>query len=250
MRDRFYKQSGSYGAANWSDLADNLNACIRFEDPSSVTTTGAHAFCTVGAACSKISRSGKETMDGFGPLKLAHQVVWGKSKPIVATFTYPPIPLAQIRSMGKFVATLVILWFVLITASHFIAIWILNPSNLQRFVDRGIPVYGRVVSKDEENHRLVVYSYDVDGVQYTGSGHGGAGNPPFDQIVVGQEILVFYDREKREDSIMGYPQTDLQSTNQFVWAITITLPIFPVIAIGALLFGLHRHRLREKREIS
>jgi hypothetical protein len=76
-----------------------------------------------------------------------------------------------------------------------------------RRLSNGISIYGRVVSKDPENHQIVRYSFVVGQQLFSGIGHGGRGNPAFNQLEIGQRVVVFYDPQDPSFSCMGYPES-------------------------------------------
>ena len=124
-----------------------------------------------------------------------------------------------------------------------------DSSDLRRFSENGVAVYGEVTGKDPADHQRVEYSYHVDGVSYHGKGQGGSGNPSFQDLQIGQQVVVFYDPARKESSFLGYPQIDLKRNEQFAWAITIFFPVFPtLIAIGVslLIWSIEKRSKRER----
>lgn len=137
--------------------------------------------------------------------------------------------------MKKLVGILLIIWVGLTVGSYYFAYSLIAPNDIQRFVDRGVRIRGKVISLNEEDHRLITYSYSVGNVTFEGSGNAGSGNPEFEEISIGDELIVFYDRQKPGDSILGFPQDDLVRAEQMVVVVAVLLPIFPIIVIGSLL---------------
>jgi hypothetical protein len=85
----------------------------------------------------------------------------------------------------------------------------------------------------------------VDGKQYAGTGSAGRGNPNFDQIQIGQEMIVFYDPDIPEKSILGYPQLYSKANYLGVLFSSIFFPFFPMIVIYAI-YQIVRHRNRSQ----
>lgn len=112
--------------------------------------------------------------------------------------------------------------------------FLLNQDDIQQFTEKGIAVYGKVTSKEPDNHQVVRYSYNVGDRRYTGAGNAGRGNPNFDQIQIGQQIIVYYDSENPEKSILGYPQYYASTNHIGVLFVTIFFPVFPMIVIYML----------------
>ena len=74
-------------------------------------------------------------------------------------------------------------------------------------LSRGTGTYGKVVAKEPENHQIVHYSFIVGEKTFTGIGHGGRGNPPFKNLEIGQQVVVFFDPQNPNSSCMGYPES-------------------------------------------
>lgn len=96
---------------------------------------------------------------------------------------------------------------------------------------QGIRAQGYVTAKEPDNHRIVRYSYVVGNRSYEGIGHGGAGNPSFDNLNIGTPVLVFYNARNPEVSTMGYPEHHLRVNLTGVLFLTL---IGPLIVIGPM----------------
>jgi hypothetical protein len=126
------------------------------------------------------------------------------------------------------------LWLVLALIGAGIGRLILNPSGLNEYTS---PIYGKVTAKEPENHAAVHFNYEVDGKKYDGSGQAGRGNPAFDQLQIGQSIVVFYNPKNPEKAILGYPQLYAQSDYFGVLFVATTFSsviIVPLILIYVL----------------
>ena len=117
------------------------------------------------------------------------------------------------------------------TIGFTIGSFIFDSSDFNKFEERGVAVYGKVIDKEPQNHARIIYTYNVNGKQYTGYGGAGRGNPRFDQIEIGEQIVVYYDAEFPESSIPGYPQFYRGNNYWGVILTTIFLPIIPLTII-------------------
>lgn len=134
----------------------------------------------------------------------------------------------------KHVAIFFFIWLILSIIGFGVGSLVFNQNSLQQFTDKGIPIYGKVIATEPENHQLIQYEYVIAGNQYTGAGNAGRGNPNFDQIQIGQQVVVFYDPKSPENSILGYPQLYSRSNYFGVLFSAILFPVFPIITIYAL----------------
>jgi Protein of unknown function (DUF3592) len=95
-------------------------------------------------------------------------------------------------------------------------------------LSQGVGVYGTVASKDAANHQIVRYTFQVGAQSYDGVGHGGHGNPSFDNLNVGDRVVVFYDPNNPTLSCMGYPQSQARVNNAGIMFMVIAVPLWPV----------------------
>lgn len=108
----------------------------------------------------------------------------------------------------------------------------------------GIQTSATVTAKNDEQHHAIIYSYTVDGIQYTGIGRGLYGNPRSDEIQPGSTLIAFYDPEGPWDSFLGYPQIMRDSNSRAILQIALFAPAIPVgfAAIAYALFCLFRRK--------
>ena len=82
--------------------------------------------------------------------------------------------------------------------------------------------------------RLAILSrmdeYHVAGRSFHGQTQPSMPNPPLEQLTIGQPVVVFYDPEKPEDSVLGDPKPILQNETISVLLGATIIPIF-LIAI-------------------
>src|SRR6476469_4879941 len=87
----------------------------------------------------------------------------------------------------------VVLWFIVFGAAYtgfYVGLGVERADALRNF---GVVNQGIVAAKRPDQHRSIIYYFKVDGIQYTGIGGGGFGNPDFDQLSVGDSVGVRYD---------------------------------------------------------
>ena len=78
-----------------------------------------------------------------------------------------------------------------------------NSSDLDHLVEEGVGVYGIVTAKEPNDHQGVKYYYQVNGKNYQGNGSAGRGNADFNQIQIGQKVIVYYDFDNPEKAILS-----------------------------------------------
>src|SRR5207248_2056851 len=60
-------------------------------------------------------------------------------------------------------------------------------------------------------HDTVRYDYRVDGRGFQGQMQSWRPNPPLPQLAVGHALVIYYDPQHPEDSVLGYPKPMLQT---------------------------------------
>lgn len=78
--------------------------------------------------------------------------------------------LELISTIVKGILVSVIAWVGLTLIINFVGTKFLVPAKLKDLVERGRPIYGKVIDKDAGDHLRIDYTYNVDGTEYTGSG--------------------------------------------------------------------------------
>jgi hypothetical protein len=127
-------------------------------------------------------------------------------------------------------------WIVLTGISVYIGIKIIDPDRDYNLASKGTSTRGHITAIEPNNHRSVHYVYTVGNNTYSGVGHGGAGNPDFEYLAVGQDVMVFYDPSNPQDSILGYPEQHFSVDIGGVIFVAIVLPLF-------VMYGLYRKGL-------
>jgi hypothetical protein len=124
--------------------------------------------------------------------------------------------------------------FVLLWVAGAFAIAIsISPINLIRFyrlAHEGVATRGVVTALAPRNHRAIYYSFGTEGNQYAGIGRAGFGNPPFELIYVGEEVLIYYMPEEPRVFCLGYPDELLKNEMIPIILASVTFP--PVILLA------------------
>jgi hypothetical protein len=81
----------------------------------------------------------------------------------------------------------------------------LNWVSFRRLTAHGIMGQGVVLALTPEIHNTVRYEYYVDGRRFEGQTQLWPPNPPLDRLRVGQSLIVCYDPEHPENSVLGNP---------------------------------------------
>ena len=92
---------------------------------------------------------------------------------------------------GKGKVKLLVIWFVSALAVTLV-LGILNWPRYYRLVKQGVLTEGSVTRKEPKNHQTVHYSYYVGQSIYNGIGSGGNGNPSFEELKIGDKVMVFH----------------------------------------------------------
>ena len=109
-----------------------------------------------------------------------------------------------------------------------------RPATSKTLRDNPIVTQGRITAKEPQNHRTIRYSYTVDGQTYTGVGHGGGGNPAFEDLAIGDLVRVVYNSKNPSESFMGFPEHDFQVNR----AGAIFLALVPSTLISLAVLGI------------
>lgn len=142
-----------------------------------------------------------------------------------------------------------LVWIVLSAVGYQIGKMVFNPSHLELMTIEGKQIYARVVAKEPENHQTIRYVFDLNGVEYTGSGAAGAGNPSFQEIQIGDDVVVFYNPSNPQESILGNPWEDLGAQYTGIMFSTIVFPILPMAFLLLFWFVIKASR-KKKSEYS
>jgi hypothetical protein len=143
----------------------------------------------------------------------------------------------------KPIIAFLIVWLILAGVGYSLGSFVFDRSEADSFAEKGNPVYGKVTAKDPNNHAAVSYIYKVNEKEFQGIGGAGRGNPSFDQLQIGQQVVVFYNPLNPQISMLGYPQLQAKANQNVIWFTTIAFPVFPML----LLFLVYRIYISSKR---
>src|SRR5262245_46814868 len=134
--------------------------------------------------------------------------------------------------MGKKASQYLLIWFLLAAASITLGVFSLDWITYYKLARSGVGTRGLVTAKEPENHRFIRYSYSVGESDYSGLGVAGNGNPEFDDIKVGDPVIVYYNSDNITISFLGEPKYQLNSVTRGVVFIALVLPVFVLFAIA------------------
>ena len=94
--------------------------------------------------------------------------------------------------------------------------WVSTQGVLYNFEE----VHSRYRKSSSTSYRLY-YTYEVDGIEYTGA-DSYPGNLP-DHYYIGEKVNVMYDKNKPSDSLHERPRTELITRLPIIWSVPIAL---------------------------
>ena len=86
-----------------------------------------------------------------------------------------------------------------------------NLPTYYRLATEGIAIEATVEAKEPENHQFVQYSYQTGTETFHQKGTTGSGNPSFEEITIGEKVLVFYLPKEPVISCLGNPKERFKS---------------------------------------
>lgn len=149
--------------------------------------------------------------------------------------------------IAKFFVTFVVLWIGLSVVGYWIGRAVFYDAELERLEKNGKEIYGQVTGKHPEEHQTIEYTYTVNGREYAGTGSSDEGNPPFENIQIGDHFIVVYDPEDPEQSISGYPQERIIRNKTGVYFVTATFPVIPMAQIVVIYLAIRLYKRPAKR---
>jgi hypothetical protein len=102
----------------------------------------------------------------------------------------------------------------------------------RRLAARGVSGRATVVELLPQAHDLVRYQYAVDGQTFQGQMQSWQPNPPFEQLRIGQSLVVFYDPRHPDASVLGDPKPILRNETVSVLLAAFGMPTL-VVAVWA-----------------
>lgn len=134
-----------------------------------------------------------------------------------------------------------VVWLVFAGLGLAIGLTLTDWLNYRR-LSNGVGTHGKIIAKEPENHQIVRYSFRVGQQSFEGVGHGGRGNPPFQQLSVGDPVLVFYDAANPNLSVMGNPSSHQNVELGGIVFLVLFLPLFPLGVAIVLIVVLSKSR--------
>ena len=95
------------------------------------------------------------------------------------------------------------------------------------------------------NHQFVHYSYTVDTIKYHGIGRADFGNPSFEELSVGMELIAYYLPSDPSDSCLGNPRDIFRDNLRFLVLIIL---LFLLFTTAFFVLPLKPQRTRENRQ--
>ena len=121
-----------------------------------------------------------------------------------------------------------ITWIVL-AAGIAIGIGSVNWSFLNRIADRGVRSGANVIGFFPKTHNSLRYEYNVAGRSFQGQSQPSTPNPPAVQLAIGSAVVIYYDPEKPEDSVLGDPKPILLNETISILLAATIVPTFLVV---------------------
>src|SRR5437867_7932565 len=120
-----------------------------------------------------------------------------------------------------------IAWLVLIVVVT-VEIGSLNWPSYRRLAARGVTGQGEVVELLPKIHNTVRYKYQVRGQTFQGQMQSRQPNPSLDQLRVSQAVVIYYDPEHPEKSVLGDPTPIFWNETISVTLAAVAVPTFVV----------------------
>ncbi len=123
----------------------------------------------------------------------------------------------------------VVTWLVLAVVIA-IGIGSLNWPSYRRMALRGISGQATVIELLPKIHNTLRYEYHVAGRAFQGQMQSWSPNPLLEQLAVGQSVIIYYDPEHPEVSVLGDPNPMLKNETISVALAALVVPTFLVAA--------------------
>ena len=131
----------------------------------------------------------------------------------------------------KSVALTLLIYVVLVIFFALIGLTVLEWPKYQKLSRDALKTVGRVVGKEPSNHNFVRYSFEVDHMLFAGIGNAGGENPSFDELKVGDSVIVYYDPEDPNRSFLGNPKSQATSATTGVIFIALVGSVLSIIGL-------------------
>jgi hypothetical protein len=119
-------------------------------------------------------------------------------------------------------------WLVLGSAIFAVQMALFQPYGYYKLASRAVQTRALVTAKEPQNHGLLHYSYQAGGKTFMGVGRAGYGNPDFESIAIGQELVAYYDPADPSHSVLGIPQAYVRTNVQVLIASILIFPAFVI----------------------
>ena len=131
-----------------------------------------------------------------------------------------------------------IVWLVFAAVGFIIGLYLFDWAKYRNLSNEGVAIYGKVITKEPENHQNIKYSYEVGEKSYIKNGTAGRGNSSFEELSIGDKVVVYYAKTNPNFSMMGYPQMYQQTALSGAIFCAIFVPFFPLLITVIILIGL------------
>ena len=126
-------------------------------------------------------------------------------------------------------AKLIVVWLALTLVFFAMARWFFG-SDL-RFSRMTAETTGFVTEKLPDDHEKIRFRYTLNGADYSGVGATDFGNPSFDDIAIGQKIIVFYDPENPTSATSGDRRSEGDANAGPIILVTLLAPGFILVQL-------------------
>ena len=134
-----------------------------------------------------------------------------------------------------------ITWLVLAVVAA-IGIGSLNWPAYRRLAVQGVSGEATVVELLPKIHNTVRYEYHFAGRTFQGQMQSWQPNPPSEQLSVGQPVIIYYDPQHPEESVLGDPKPMLKNEMVFI---ALAALIFPTFIVVVWAWRTPRHRAKQ-----
>jgi len=136
-------------------------------------------------------------------------------------------------------ALLLPLWLVTTAGFAIAGAGILNLPKFYRLSKQGVHANALVTALEPNNHNAVYYSYNVNGLSYSGAGTASSVDRQSKTMTIGETVPIVYDPADPNSSCLGDPNEQFRSLTHGV----IFISCFPTISFFVLYL---RHAVRSQ----
>ena len=104
-----------------------------------------------------------------------------------------------------------------------------NVPALYRSVKHGVASHATIIEILPMDHNRVRYEYLIGSRSFRGAMQAWPPNPDIENLKVGQKVVIYYDREHPEKSVLGEPSTMLENELGSVALLALIVPTFVVV---------------------